>query len=52
MGSVAMMDVVGMRVVGWTNVFHAVDAAALDAAFDGAIARHLEYVRRANGEGR
>lgn len=30
-----------VRVVGRADVFHAVDATAFGAAFDGAVARHL-----------
>ena len=44
MGAVAVLvavSVVGVRVVGRSDVFHAVDAAALGAAFDGAVAGHL-----------
>lgn len=42
--AVAMLfavSVVGVRVVGRADVFHAVDATAFGAAFDGAVARHL-----------
>ena len=35
--------VVRVRVVGRANVFHAVDAAAFGAAFDGAFAGHLVF---------
>ena len=35
------VSVVRVRVVGRANVFHAVDATAFGAAFDGAVAPHL-----------
>ena len=38
-----LVVVVGVRVVGRANVLHAVDAAALGAAFDGAGAGHLSF---------
>lgn len=38
---VLVLVVVRVRVVGGPNVLHAVDAAALEAAFDGALAGHL-----------
>lgn len=42
--AVAMLfavSVMRVRVVGRADVFHAVDATAFGAAFDGAVARHL-----------